>query len=84
MQRIDAGSGQPSVPKATSDIAAALHTHVRERVPDPASDRESQGIWMALLGLVVAIGVALLAIFAGASSFNASHFSARGSGNSEA
>jgi hypothetical protein len=81
-QRLDAGSGQPSVPKATSDIAAALHTQVRKRVPDPVSDQESQGTWIAaLFGLAVAIGVVLLAVFASVSGFNARHFGTRGSGN---
>jgi ferric-dicitrate binding protein FerR (iron transport regulator) len=81
-QRFDAGSGQPSVPKATSDIAAALHTQVRKRAPDPVSDQESQGTWItALLGLAVAIGVVLLAVFAGVSGFNVRHFGTRGSGN---
>lgn len=30
IQRLDVGSGQPCGPKATPDIAAALHTHIRE------------------------------------------------------
>ncbi len=77
MQRLDAGSGQPSVPKATSNIAAALRTQVRERAPDPASDQESQGTWIALLGLAVAIGIVLLAVFAGVSGFNVRHFGTR-------
>ena len=81
VQRQDLGSGQPSVPKATSDIAAALHTQVRERVPDPASDQQSHSMWIALLGLAVAIGVVLLAVFAGLSSLNTDHFGTRGSGN---
>ncbi|SPF36938.1 hypothetical protein SBA1_170057 [Candidatus Sulfotelmatobacter kueseliae] len=82
VQRLNTGSGQPSVSKATSDIAAALHTHVRERVPDPASNQESQGIWMALFGLAVAIGVVLFAAVASFSSLTPSASS--GSGNSRA
>jgi hypothetical protein len=66
VQRLDLGSGQASVPK-TSDVAFALRTQVRERTPDPASDQEPQGTWVALLGLAVAIGVVLLAVFAGVS-----------------
>jgi len=81
-QRPDPGSGQPSVPKATSDMAAALHTQVRKRAPDPVSDQESQGTWIALLGLAIAIGVVLLAVFAGVSSFNVDRFGGQGSGNS--
>jgi len=34
--------------------------------PDPVSDQESQGTWIALLALAVAIGVVLLGAFAGA------------------
>jgi len=75
---LDAGSGQPSVPKAKSDIAAALHTDLRERTPDPVSDQKSQGTWVAaLLGLAVVIGVVLIAVFAGVTGFNARHFDAR-------
>jgi len=81
VQRLDAGLGQPSVPRATADIAAALRTQVRERAPDPASDQESQDIWIALFGLAVVIGVVLLAVFAGVSGFNVRHFGTRGSGD---
>jgi ferric-dicitrate binding protein FerR (iron transport regulator) len=81
--RLDAGSGQPSVPKVTSDIAAALHTQVRKRAPDPVSDEESQGTWIAaLLGLAVAIGAVLLAAVASFSSLTPSASS--GSGKSPA
>jgi len=79
-QRLDAGSGQASVPKATPDLTAALRLPVGEQAPDPALDQGSQGIWIALLGLAVAIGVVLLAVF-GVSGFNASHFPTRGPGN---
>ena len=81
VQRLDIGSGQSSVPTATSDIASALRTRVRVQAPDPASDKESQDIWIALVALAVAIGVVLLAVLAGASGFNANHFRTRGSGN---
>jgi len=67
MQRLDTGSGQPSVPQTTSDLTAELRSQVREPAPDRASDQEFQGVWIALLGLAVAIGVVLLAVFAGIS-----------------
>jgi len=76
------GSGQASVPKAMPDLAATLSTQVRQPAANPPSDQGSQGIWIALLGLAVAIGVVLLAVFAGASGFNARHFGTRGSDNS--
>jgi len=80
MQRLGTRSGQPSVPKATSNIAAALGSH-RKPAPDPASDQKPQGRWKAVLGLAVGIGVVLLAAFAGVSGFNVRHFGTRGSGN---
>jgi len=51
----------------------------QERTPDPAPNQKSQDIWIALLGLAVAIGVVLLAVFAGVSRFDTG---THGSGNS--
>jgi len=66
-QRLDVGSRQPSVSRTTSDLAAALRNQVREPAPDPVSDQESQGIWIALFSFVVTVGVVLLAAFVGVS-----------------
>jgi ferric-dicitrate binding protein FerR (iron transport regulator) len=65
-QRLDAGSGQTTMPKPANPIAAALDS-VRKPAPDPASNQKPQGRWKALLGLAIGIGAVLLAAFAGAS-----------------
>ena len=62
-------------------VVSSELSSVETPMPDPASDQGSQGIWIALLGLAVTIGVVLLAVFAGLSSINTDHFGTRGSGN---
>ena len=53
-------SARPAVHSEPSSLGMSM--------PDPASDEESQGAWIVLLGLAVAIGVVLLAAFAGVAS----------------
>jgi len=62
-------------------VVSSELSSVEMPMPDPGSNQGSQDIWIALLGLAVAIGVVLLAVFAGVSGFNARHFGTRGSGN---
>jgi hypothetical protein len=64
-----------SHPAVSSELSS-----VEMPMPDPGSDQGSQGIWI-LLGLAVATGVVLLAVFAGVSGFNVRHFGTRGAGN---
>src|SRR5215469_14488344 len=74
-QRVAPGSGQATARKAATVIAAALRRH-RRSATDPVSNRP-RGVWKGILGLVVGVGVVMLAAFIGASGFNAD---AQGSG----
>ena len=69
-QRVAPGSGQDTVRKAATVIAAALRRH-RKPATDPCSDQKPKGVWKGILGLVVGVGVVMLAAFIGASGFNA-------------
>jgi len=59
-----------AVRKAASVIAAALRRH-RKPATDPVSDQKPKGVWKGILGLVVGVGVVMLAGFIGASGFDA-------------
>jgi len=54
--RLHARSGHPSAPKPATD---------------PVSDQKPKGVWKGILGLVVGVGVVMLAGFIGASGFDA-------------
>jgi hypothetical protein len=75
-QRVAPGSGQTTARKAATVIAAALRSH-RRPATDPGSDQKPTGVWKGILGLVVGVGVVMLAALIGASGFDAG---ARGSG----
>lgn len=45
--------------------ALSGHQSIPEPAPDPVSDQKPQDTWKTILGLVVGIGVVLLAAFAG-------------------
>jgi len=62
-------------------VVSSELSSVEMPMPDPALDQGPQGIWIALVGLAVTIGVVLLAVFVGVSGLKADHFGTRRSDN---